>query len=74
MDKFFIVLLVISSAVIILSTLAMEPKTQGMGSAYGQDTNMFGKSAHQSKEKKLQQFTIVSALVFMISLIAIIAL
>nr|WP_083430799.1 preprotein translocase subunit SecG [Ndongobacter massiliensis] len=74
METFFVVLLVIVSVLIIVATLAMEPKTQGAGSAYGQETNVFGKSAHQSRDRMLQKITIICSLVFMISLIAILAI
>lgn len=74
MDKIFIVLLVISSIVIILATLMMEPKTQGAGSLYGMETNTFGTASHQSKDYLLTRATIVCSVLFVISLIGLVAL
>jgi len=74
LNKFFIGLLVIASIVIIVTTMLMEPKTQGAGSAYGQETNTFGKSAHQSKDYALNRFTVMAGVVFVACLIAILAL
>lgn len=71
MDKLFIVLLVISSLIIIVTTLIMEPKTEGMGSLSGAETNVFGKSASRGREKILQRLTVISAIVFLISAIMI---
>lgn len=67
METLFIVLLVISSLAIIVCTLLMEPKTEGMGTLSGGETNVFGKSASRGKEKLLQTIMIVSAIIFLIS-------
>ncbi len=74
MNTFFIILLVITSVIIIATTLIMEPVTRGAGSMYGQDTNAFGLTSHQSKEKTLQKVMIISGVIFVVSLIAIVAL
>lgn len=71
MDTLFIVLMVISSIAIIVATLIMEPKTEGMGSISGAETNVFGKSASRGKEQILQRIMIVSAIVFLISAIVV---
>lgn len=70
MKTILIGLLAIVSIIIIVATSMMEPKTQGMGGVYGQDTNSFGTSAHQSKDKMLNKVTIICAIVFMVALIA----
>lgn len=70
MEQVFIALLVIASLVIIVATLMMEPVSKGV-TGYGQETNVFGKSAHRSKEQLLRRVTIVSAVVFVISSILI---
>lgn len=71
MQTFFIVLLVISSLAIIVSTLMMEPKTEGMGTLTGGETNAFGKSASRGKEQILQTIMIVAAVVFLISAVLV---
>ncbi|MDO5027299.1 MAG: preprotein translocase subunit SecG [Tissierellia bacterium] len=71
METLFIVLLVISSISIIVSTLLMEPKTEGMGSLTGGETNIFGKSASRGKERILSTIMVVAAIVFLISSILI---
>lgn len=67
MYNFFIVLLAVASLVIIIATLLMEPKTEGMGTLSGGETNVFGKSASRGKEAILQRIMIVSSIVFLIS-------
>lgn len=71
MQTFFIVLLVISSLAIIVSTIMMEPKTEGMGTLTGGETNVFGKSASRGKEQILQTIMIVAAVVFLISAVLV---
>ena len=71
MDKLFIVLLVVSSVIIIVASLIMEPKTEGMGSLSGAETNVFGKYASRGREQILQRLMVISAIVFMISAIMI---
>ncbi len=71
MNTLFIILLVISSIVIIGTTLVMEPKT-GAGSMYGQDANAFGTSAYHNRDHMLNKFTVISAVVFVVSLIGLV--
>lgn len=71
METLFIVLLVISSLAIIVSTLLMEPKTEGMGTLSGGETNVFGKSASRGKEQVLSTIMVVAAIVFLISSILV---
>lgn len=71
MKNLFMILLVISSIGIIIATNLMEPKQQGMGGSYGQDTNVFGRTANKAKEALLQKITIISAVVFMLSAILV---
>lgn len=73
LDTLFIVILVISSIIIIATTLMMEPKTRA-GASFGQESNAFGKSAHQSRDKFLQKVTVIFAVIFLVSLIALLAL
>ncbi|NLW53054.1 MAG: preprotein translocase subunit SecG [Tissierellia bacterium] len=71
MQTFFIGLLVVASIIIIVTTLLMEPKTEGMGSLTGAESNVFGKSASRNKERLLQRIMIGAAVVFMISSILV---
>ncbi|MDD7593294.1 MAG: preprotein translocase subunit SecG [Peptoniphilaceae bacterium] len=73
MEPLFIGLLVIASIVIIVATLLMSPKT-GAGTAFGQDSNTYGTSVHKSKDQFLNKVTIGAGVVFVASLIAILAL
>lgn len=71
MDTFFVVLLSLASIAIIVATLMMEPKTQGMGTISGAETNIFGKSAHKTRDNMLSRITVISAVVFMVSAIVL---
>lgn len=71
MKTFFLVLLTLSSLSIIVTTLLMEPKQQGAGSAFGASQTGLGQTAQGRKEALLQKITIVSAIVFMISAILV---
>ncbi len=74
MKYFFIALLVIASIIILITTLMMEPKTKA-GSSFGQtDSNMFGTSVHKTKDAFLNKITIVAAVVFTVSLVAMLAI
>lgn len=66
-------LVTISSLVIILTTLMMEPKT-GAGASFGQDSNTFGKSVHQSRDRFLNKITVVAAFIFVAGLLGILAI
>ena len=73
MKTFIIILLVIASVVIIAATLMMEPKTNA-GSLFGQESNIYGTSVHRPKDALLNKMTIFSGVVFVLSLIALLAL
>lgn len=68
-----IILLVIASIVIIAATLVMEPKTKA-GALFGQESNVYGTSVHRPKDALLNKVTIISSAVFVLSLIALLAL
>ncbi len=74
MQTFLIVLLMIASVSIIIATLLQEPKTEGMGTLTGSETNVFGKMAHKSKDAILSKIVVVAAVVFMLSAIILAAL
>lgn len=71
MQTFFIVLLVVSSLTIIVTSLLIEPKTEGMGTLTGGETNLFGKSASRGREEILQIIMIVAAVIFLISAVLV---
>ncbi len=71
MTTFFIILLVITSLIIIVATLLMEPKT-GAGSAYGQEANVYGTSAYRGKDALLNKLTIITSLIFLVSLLGLV--
>lgn len=68
MNTIFIILLLISSIGVILSTILMEPKAEGMGSITGGHANMFNTQS-RGKEKLLNNLTIIFGIVFAISTI-----
>lgn len=74
METVLIVLIVISAIGIILATLLMEPKAEGMGSISGSAANVFGHSASRGKEALLQNITIGCGVVFALSTIVFAAL
>ncbi|WP_308540517.1 preprotein translocase subunit SecG [uncultured Murdochiella sp.] len=68
-----IILLVIASVLIIAATLMMEPKTNA-GTMFGQESNVYGTSVHRPKDALLNKVTIICSVVFVLSLIALLAL
>lgn len=65
------VLLVVTSVIIIVATLMMKPKT-GAGSLFGQEANMYGTSAYKSRDAFLGKITIISSVIFVISLLGLV--
>lgn len=74
MQTFITVVLLISCLGVIISTLLMEPKSEGMGSLSGSSSNAFGKTASRGKEQMLNMATIISGAVFAISTIILTAI
>ena len=67
-----IAILVLASIVIIAATLMMEPKTKA-GALFGQESNVYGTSVHRPKDDMLNKATIVCGVIFVISLVALLA-
>lgn len=68
MQTFFLALLIISSLTIIVSVTLQEPKTSGMGTIAGEDTNIFGiGSKANDREVILNRVIIISFVVFLLS-------
>ncbi|MEB3429435.1 preprotein translocase subunit SecG [Citroniella saccharovorans] len=74
MSTFFTVLLLLASIVIIVAVLMTEPKTQGLGSSYGQDTNIFGHGGKRSKDFILNKVIVGAFIIFLISAVVVTAL
>lgn len=74
MKTFFIAALVLASIVIVFATVALEPKSQGAGAVYGQESNAFGSSSHRMRDRMFNRATIIASIVFLISLAGIFAL
>lgn len=70
MKTLFIALLLISCVGIIISTLLMDPKSEGTGALSGSSSNVFGKTASRGKEALLNKLTIIFGIMFVISTIA----
>lgn len=69
MQNILLGILLISCVVVIISTMLMEPKAEGMGSISGSSANVFGKTASRGKEKLLSSLTWISGVVFVITTI-----
>lgn len=64
------VLLMIASVILVISVTLQEPKTDGLGTLAGQETNVFGRSAHKSKNEMLDKVVIFAGVVlFLLSTI-----
>lgn len=64
------ILLMITSLVLVIAVTLQEPKTDGLGTLAGQETNVFGRSAHRSKNELLDKVVIAAGIVlFLLSII-----
>lgn len=64
------VLLMIASVILVIAVTLQEPKTDGLGTLTGQETNVFGRSAHKSKNEMLDKVVIFAGVVlFLLSTI-----
>lgn len=64
------VLLMIASVVLVIAVTLQEPKTDGLGTLAGQETNVFGRSAHRSKNEMLDKVVIFAGVIlFLLSII-----
>lgn len=70
MQSFLTVLLMIVSLIIVIAVTMQDPKTEGLGSLGGTETNVFGRSAHRSKNEMLDKVIIAGGVVlFLLSVI-----
>lgn len=72
MQNILLGILLISCVVVIISTMFMEPKAEGMGSISGSSANVFGKTASRGKENLLSTLTWVSGVVFVVTTILLV--
>lgn len=64
------ILLMLAALVLVIAVTLQEPKTDGIGTLSGQETNVFGRSAHKSKNELLDKVVIAAGVVlFLISII-----
>ncbi len=73
MATFFAVLLMIASLIIIVAVTMQDPKTEGLGSLAGQETNVFGRSAHKTKNEMLDKVVIVGGVLLFVGSIIMLA-
>ncbi|EEI83457.1 preprotein translocase subunit SecG [Anaerococcus tetradius] len=72
MVNFLAIVLVIASLIIIVAVTLQDPKTEGLGALSGTQTNVFGRSAHRSKNEMLDKVAIAGGVIlFLASLIMI---
>ena len=70
MENFLAVVLMIASLIVIIAVTMQDPKTDGLGTLAGQETNVFGRSAHKTKNEMLDKVVIVGGvLLFLASII-----
>ncbi|WP_422484310.1 preprotein translocase subunit SecG [Gudongella sp. DL1XJH-153] len=75
MTTLFSVLMLIASIILVASILMQESKSEGLGAISGGGADStFGKSVGTSRQAMLRKVTIVSAVVFMISAVALAAI
>lgn len=74
MDVFFRILLIIASLVLIASILLQSGKSAGMGEIAGGAESIWGKNKSRSFEGKLEKATTVSAIIFVIASLILVAI
>ena len=68
------VVLMIASIIIIVAVTLQDPKTEGLGALSGTKTNVFGKSAHKSKNESLDKVAIFGGVLLFLGSIIMIAI
>ena len=74
MTILFSALILISGISIIVAVLFQESKSEGLGAVSGGAEKLWGRSGARTKEAMLSKITTISAIVFMISAIALAAI
>lgn len=70
MENFLIILIILASLILIASILLQPGKSAGLGEIGGGAETLFGKKKARGFEAKLELLTKISAIVFMVALIA----
>lgn len=74
MTMLFSILILVSSVSLIVSVLLQEGNADGLGTIGGNSPeSMWGKNRGTSKQAMLQKVTVVSAIIFIISAVALAA-
>jgi preprotein translocase subunit SecG len=74
MSTFFSILILVSSISLIVSVLFQEGSEEGLGTIGGNaPDSLWGKNRGTSKQAMLRRITVVSAIIFIISAIALAA-
>lgn len=74
MVNFLAFVLVIASIVIITAVTLQDPKTEGLGALSGTQTNVFGRSAHRSKNEMLDKVAIAGGILLFLGSIIMVAI
>lgn len=75
MENFLAVVLMLASLIIIIAVTLQDPKTDGLGTLAGQETNVFGRSAHKTKNEMLDKVVVAGGvLLFLASIIFLIVM
>ncbi|MCI5839691.1 MAG: preprotein translocase subunit SecG [Peptoniphilaceae bacterium] len=67
MTTFLSIVVLIASVMIIVSVCMQEPKSQDLGAISGQSSNLFGRSAHKSRDIFLNKFIIIGGILIFVS-------
>lgn len=75
MENFLAVVLMIASLIVIVAVTMQDPKTDGLGTLAGQETNVFGRSAHKTRNEILDKVVVAGGvLLFLASIIFLIVM
>lgn len=74
MEKIFTVLALLSSLTLIASVAIQDGAEQNMGAISGSAAPLWGQAKGQSKDDVLKRLTIIAAVVFIISHLALVAM
>lgn len=74
MITLFTIIFLISSIALIISVLLQDEKSQGLGALTGSKDSVFGSAKSRGKDFLLRRVTTISAIVFMISALALAAI
>ncbi|WP_279323807.1 preprotein translocase subunit SecG [Anaerococcus sp. AGMB09787] len=70
MVNFLAIVLVIAAIIIIVAVTLQDPKSEGLGTLSGTQTNVFGKSAHKSKNEMLDKVAVAGGVIlFLVSIL-----